>query len=425
MMASWISPLPPADRVAYSIAHTPHFAWAFRFLNAFPSASLALVGGSVRDAIVGSIPNVGHLLITNAPLVKTQAWIHASPAPAYFHITLSAKPLAHFLASRTFTANALAYDIGKGEFHDPYAGIDALRSGLLTTVSDPAVHFQRSPHEAFRALRLSAQLGVSPSPAVWRAAVTYAPHANRLTTDDAGFAEYRTPRKHLVREALLALRHGMYGWELFSRARATPFAFPHLDAAAAHDQAALYMNSVHDAEVRARYSEMPASHNLIAAALFNHHADRANHYAAHAERMQHDAVAHPQLSFSSPAVSQILQKTHALLTENPSLWPLSRTEKILLGEHGNEALSLAHIATLHDSTLRDQASHIARAALTRDHLVRDVRPQPLLRGRDLLPLGLSSGPHLRIYLNRIRDEQLKGDLQTREDALAFVHGLLK
>lgn len=425
MIAPWLSPLRPIDRVAYSVAHTPDFAWVFRFLREFPTASVALVGGSVRDAIVGHVPHAGHILITNTPPVQTQAWIHNTPAPAHLIITLSSRPLGAFLASRTFTPNALAYDIGRGTLHDPFDGIGALQQGLLTTVSDPGVHFRNSPHEAFRALRLSSQLGISPSPSVWRAVVTHAPRVNHLTTDEQGFATYRTPRKHLVREALLAFQHGMYGWELFSRARATPLSFPHLQKEDAHAQAENHLASAHDAHVRTRYGELSASDNLLAASLFNHHADRAQHYALHAHHMGHAGVEHPRLSFAHDAVTQMLTKAHALLTENPSLWSLSRTEKMLLGEHGNEALSLAHIATLHDSSLRDQAAHIARAAMTRDHLVRDVRPNPLLRGRDLLPLGLSSGPHLRTYLDRVRDEQLKGDLQTKEDALAFVLTLMK
>lgn len=425
MIAPWLSPMRPIDRVAYSVAHTPDFAWVFRFLRDFPRASVALVGSSVRDAIVGRVPHAGHILITNAPPIQTKAWIHNSPAPAHLTLTLSTRPLGAFLASRTFTANALAYDIGQGTLHDPFDGIGALQQGLLSTVSDPHTHFRASPHEAFRALRLSAQLGLSPDPRVWRAIVTHAPRVNHLTTDEQGFATYKTPRKHLVREALLALQHGMYGWELFHRARATPLSFPHLQQEDSRTQAALHLSSVHDADIRTRYSNVPSSDNLLAASLFNHHEDRAQHYTLHAHHMNHAEVAHPRLSFAHTGVARTLEKAHALLTENPALWSLSRTEKVLLGEHGDEALSLAHIATLHHTSLRDQAGHIARAAITRDRLVRDVRPMPLVRGRDLLPLGLSSGPHLRTYLSRIRDEQLKGDLQTKEDALAFVQSLMR
>jgi hypothetical protein len=425
MLAPWISPLPPVDRVGYHIAHTPEFAWVFRFLRAFPRTSAALVGSTVRDAIMGRLPHTGHLLITHLSPARAQAWLHTSPAPSFLQVTFSPRPISAFLASQVFTPDALAYDIGRGILHDPFDGMSSLQQGLLTTVPDPSAHFRQSPEDAFAALRLSAQLGLSPSPRVWKAAIQHLPRVNHLTTDEQGFATYRTPRHHLVREGLLALKHGLYGWELFSRARAVPFSFPHLRDSEDHEQASSHVAGIHDDQVRSRYGATPLSDTLTAAALFNHHHDRARHYDLHAHHMSHHHVSHPRLSFSRPTVTQTLAKAQALLTENPSLWPLSRTEKVLMGPQGAEAIALAHLATLHDRSLREQSTHIARAALTRDQLVRDVRPIPLLRGRDLLPLGLSSGPHLRSYLNRVRDEQLKGDLHTREDALHFVRTLVR
>lgn len=425
MLVPWISPVRPADRVGHLVAHTPDFAWAFRFLQEFPRASVAVVGSTVRDALVGRVPHRGHLLITGASPVRAQAWVHRVPAPFFLDVTLSSRSLGAFLSSRIFTPNALAYDLSQGLLHDPFDAIGSLQQGILTTVLDPDSLFRQHPGEAFRALRLSAQLGISPSPRVWRAAVAHLPRVNHLTTDEQGFAMYQTPRKHLVREALLALQHGAYGWDLFSRARAMSFSFPHLQSEGTHDLANLHFLSVHDRDIRSRYAFTPLSDELTLASLYNPHHDRANHYALQAHHMHHHHASHPRLSLSPSSVTQALAKTHTLLTENPSLWPLSRTEKILSGVQGTHALSLAHIATLHDSSLRDQIPHLARAALARDALVRDIRPAPLLRGRDLLPLGLSSGPHLRTYLNRVRDEQLKGDLQTKEDALAFVRFLVR
>lgn len=425
MLAPWISPVSPADRVGFLVAHTPDFAWAFRFLQAFPRSTVAIVGSTVRDALLGRVPDYGHLLITGASPVRAQAWIARVPPPPFFTITFSPRPLGAFLAERTFAPNAMAYDLSRGYFHDPFHAVHALQQGILTTISDPAHTFLQQPQKAFHALRLSAQLGISPSPRVWRATVTHLPRVNRLTTDERGFAAYQTPRSLLVREALLALQQGLYGWDLFSRARATPFSFPHLARPDAHELASLHLLSAHDPDIRSRYGATPLSDALTLASLYNPHPDRAHYYTLHAHHMHHAHVAHPRLSFTPSFIAQTLAKTHALLTENPSLWSLSRTEKMLSGAQGAHALCLAHIATLHDSSLHHQTHHLARAALTRDTLVRDIRPAPLVRGRDLLPLGLSSGPHLRTYLSRVRDEQLKGDLRTKEDALAFVRFLVR
>lgn len=423
MITPWISPVQPVDRVAYTIAHTPEFAWVFRFLQAFPSTSVALVGSSVRDAITGKVPHTGHILITNFPDIKTQTWIHNTPPPAYLRVTLSPQSLGAHLASRTFTPNALAYVINQGTLHDPFGALDALTEHILTTVSSPLSAFAQHPLKALQALRLSAQLHLTPSAPLWRAILAHAPRVHHITTNEQGRAVYTTPRADIVREALLALQHGQYGLDLFSRAQAVPLAFPHLTQPAAFARAAEHFSSIHDASLRSRYTQVSLSDTLMTAGLFNTEEGRQAH-AHHAASMHHAHVMHPRLNFSSAHVQESLKKSHILLNENPSLWSLSRAEKILLGAQSAEALSLAHIATLHDAALHEQAQHIARAASLRDRLVRDIRPKTLLRGRDLLPIGVSSGPHIRMYLDRIRDEQLKGDLLTKEDALAFVRTLL-
>ncbi len=424
MHVPWISPLRPEARVGHYVAHTPELAWAFSFLRAFPRASVSLVGSTVRDALLGKVPHSGHVHISHISPVRARAWMHATPAPSHLRVALHARPVSDFLSKQVFTADALAYDIGRGILSDPFQGISSLRQGLLTTLSNPDTHFASSPEDALAALRLSAQLRLSPSPLVWRAIVHRLPRVNHITTSEDGFATYLTPRQNLVREGLLALKHGEYGWNLLSRARAIPFSFPHLAQTEDYDRASSHFLSVHDTAVRTRYGNVPLSDNLLSATLYSYHPDRVRHHHFHSYHMAHNDVRHPRLAFSQQETSQILHKTHALLTENPSLWSLSRTEKMLLGPQGSEALSLAHLATLHDSSLRDQSAHIARAALTKDHLVRDILPAPLVRGRDLLPLGLSSGHHIRAYLNLIRDEQLKGGISTKEDALRYAQSLL-
>lgn len=46
-------------------------------------------------------------------------------------------------------------------------------------------------------------------------------------------------------------------------------------------------------------------------------------------------------------------------------------------------------------------------------------PQPLLNGNDLHELGVKPGPSFRLWLNAIRDEQLLGRLQTRQQAIEW------
>jgi len=49
-----------------------------------------------------------------------------------------------------------------------------------------------------------------------------------------------------------------------------------------------------------------------------------------------------------------------------------------------------------------------------------LRPEPLLRGRDLLGLGLRPGPHFAEILQAVEDLQLEGKLRTRDEAIGHV-----
>jgi poly(A) polymerase len=50
----------------------------------------------------------------------------------------------------------------------------------------------------------------------------------------------------------------------------------------------------------------------------------------------------------------------------------------------------------------------------------EIRPAPLLNGRDLIQLGYAPGPGFREILSAVEDAQLEGSLHSKEEALEFV-----
>jgi poly(A) polymerase len=56
--------------------------------------------------------------------------------------------------------------------------------------------------------------------------------------------------------------------------------------------------------------------------------------------------------------------------------------------------------------------------------VNQIRPAPLLTGKDLLAMGLTPGPSFRDILTAVEDAQLEGQLESKEDALEFTQQLL-
>jgi poly(A) polymerase len=162
---------------------------------------IALVGGPVRDAMLGRLHNDLDLTTSARPetterLLKGWAdatWdmgrafgtIGARKGDWLVEITTyrsdryaeaSRKPevaygdtLAGDLVRRDFTVNAMAVTLPDQRFEDPYGGIVDLAHGVLRTPGTPEDSFSDDPLRMMRAARFAAQLGFAVDPAVVRA----------------------------------------------------------------------------------------------------------------------------------------------------------------------------------------------------------------------------------------------------------------
>ena len=95
------------------------------------------------------------------------------------------------------------------------------------------------------------------------------------------------------------------------------------------------------------------------------------------------------------------------------------TLKRFLGEDGiDELLELTRIDAL-SSNGDLQYYRFCRQKLE-EFKEEEIHPAPLLRGRDLLALGFSPGPAFSEILKQVEEAQLGGELNSREQALAWV-----
>ncbi len=149
---------------------------------------LYLVGGSVRDAIMGR-PTHDIDLTTDAPTLAIKTLLETSGVDSLY--TLGEKfgtigaivgdttvevttfrsqedippeggPLAALftdLAHRDFTINAMARDLRTGELHDPHEGQLDIQHHLMRAVGDPHERFQEDPLRMLRAVRMGVELG--------------------------------------------------------------------------------------------------------------------------------------------------------------------------------------------------------------------------------------------------------------------------
>ena len=152
---------------------------------------LAVVGGPVRDALIGR-PTHDLDFTTNASpdeilaIIKPIATAHWDIGRAFgtigarvqgeqVEITtyradsydgVTRKPTVEFgdtidgdLVRRDFTVNAMALQVPAVKLVDPTGGVEDLITGVLRTPTDPTVSFGDDPLRMLRAARFSAQLG--------------------------------------------------------------------------------------------------------------------------------------------------------------------------------------------------------------------------------------------------------------------------
>ena len=179
---------------------------------------LYLVGGSVRDALMGRLsPDLD--FATDARPEQLQKllrpWVDALwdtgiefgtvgaqkgehrleittfRADRYDRVSRNPQvrfgdSLADDLVRRDFTVNAMAVRItaaGAGEFVDPLGGLAALRAGVLDTPARPSDSFGDDPLRMLRAARFVAQLGFTVAPRVLAAIEEMAPELGRITAE--------------------------------------------------------------------------------------------------------------------------------------------------------------------------------------------------------------------------------------------------
>ncbi|MBL8925850.1 MAG: CCA tRNA nucleotidyltransferase [Pseudonocardia sp.] len=183
---------------------------------------LYLVGGSVRDALLGRTPS-GHSERTDldfttdahppAVLAVLDGWAEAvwetgiafGTVGARRHDTtveittfradaydrVSRNPVVAFgetidddLVRRDFTVNAMAVELtGQRRFVDPHGGLAALAAGTLDTPATPEESFADDPLRMLRAARFVAQLGLTPAPRVVAAMSAMAGQLERITKE--------------------------------------------------------------------------------------------------------------------------------------------------------------------------------------------------------------------------------------------------
>ncbi len=437
-----------------------------------------LVGGAVRDLALGrplppdldlAVPGpdgggVAEELARRLgghpfPLDEGRgAWRVALPAGATLDVVpLRAPTLEEDLARRDFTVNAVAWQLGGGPLIDPLGGLPDLLRGELRACG-PGV-LEADPLRVLRAYRFSAGLGLRVGPEL----------AGRLARAAPGLAGVAPERVRAELFAILALPAGAGALRRMAEGGVLTALFPFVEAWRGFDQGDyhrhdLWEHALRTAEEAAKLAggeawlprpdrlrehlaeELEAGVSrralLVLAAYLHDLAKpecvvdegRRRRFTGHETRGGHllrGLLAGLRVGRRARGAAQRIVAAHLRLFQLARQTPPTERARLRylrdLRAETPEAVLLAvadERATGEGSPYREAVERTAAEVLALYWRKRDEKEiPPLLRGRDLVELGVPPGPEVGRLLREVAEAEARGEVATRNEALALVRRL--
>ena len=407
-----------------------------------------LVGGCVRDLLLGRTPKDFDVATDARPDRVSELFERSEQVGAHFGVVLvrentSQVEVATFRSDasysdgrrpdavrfetdprqdvmrRDFTINALLLDPDTNQVLDFIGGQEDLRRRVIRAIGDPEDRFQEDHLRLIRAVRFAARLGFEIEPGTMAA-------LRRLH----GLIEKVSPER--VRDELgriLTEGGARRGFELLDETGLLGDILPEVAAMKGvaqppefHPEGDVWTHTLLLLE-KLRHPTV----TLAAGALLHdvgkpptfRVADRIR-FDGHVEegiRLAHGILT--RLRFSSEQIAQIeaLIANHMRFKDAGQMRE-STMKRFLRMENFAEHLELHRLDCLSSNGKLDTYKRVrARLAELGEE---DLRPKPLLTGRDLIEQGYAPGPSFGKMLAAVEDAQLEARVQNRGEALALV-----
>jgi len=321
---------------------------------------------------------------------------------------------------RDFTINAMMYDPAEDRVIDLVNGRDDLGRRLVRAIGDPHERFAEDRLRMVRAVRLACGLDFTIDGPTLQAIRSHAGAVTQVAWERIGAEVTRTLMEGGARR----------GVELLDETGLLEVILPEIAAMKGCDQTPDYHPEgdvfVHTLTL---LQHLDGPTETLAYGCLLHDVAKPPCRQPAGERVTF--YGHPELGADmateilrrlkrSRAVAERvawLVRCHLHYTQAPKM-KLS-TLKRFLGQDGiHELLELCRIDAL--SSNGDLGYYEFCQQKLAELGEKEVSPEPLLRGRDLIRLGYAPGPSFSAILGAVEEAQLEGVLRTREQAVAWV-----
>ena len=326
---------------------------------------------------------------------------------------------------RDFTVNGLFYDPVRGELHDWVGGEADLRAKTIRTIGSPAERFAEDHLRLLRAVRFAAQLGFSIE-------------AETFAALKANAAKIRTISAERVREELVKLLRPPYaarGLDLLRQSGLLDQVLPETAATITCEQSPdFHPEGTVFNHIRLMLQHLPPDPDpCLPWAVVLHDVAKpvttsvdpetgSTHFYGH-EKIGAEMAAEilGRLRFPRKQIEAILEAVRCHMQFKDALQMRKSTlRRLLMRPTFPLELELHRLDCLGSHGRLDVYDFlVAQAKLLEQQP--QMRP-PLLKGDDLLALGMKPGPALGALLAEIREKQLQDELKTKAEARKWARG---
>jgi len=407
-----------------------------------------LVGGCVRDLLLNRAPKDFDVATSARPNELLRLFPRSGQVGAHFGVVLvrdgeaqvevatfrsdldytdGRRPASvHFETSpeqdalrRDFTINALLLDPDTGEVMDFTGGRADLTAGVIRAIGDPVRRFQEDHLRLLRAVRFAARLNFSIEPATFAAMQQLAPAIRGISAERV--------RDEISR--ILTEGGARRGFELLDSSGLLREILPEVAALQGVEQPPAFHPEgdvwTHTLIMLEGLRNPPIE---LALGVLLHDIGKPATFRI-AERIRFDGhvekgleIAHPllnRLRYPGAVIEQVeaLIANHMKFKDVPNMRE-SRLKRFLRMPKFDEHLELHRLDCLSSHGSLENYAFAVRKL--HEAPPEQLRPRPLITGRDLIAAGFTPGPKFSAALHEVEDAQLEGRASTREEAMSIA-----
>jgi poly(A) polymerase len=323
---------------------------------------------------------------------------------------------------RDFTINGMFYDPVAEEVIDFVVGRADIDAKTVRAIGDPAQRFAEDRLRMLRAVRFATVLDYKIDSQTWEALMANAPLITQISSERI--------RDELVRIFLSPNR--VRGWDLLDASGLMRAILPELDRMKGvlqpeqfHPEGDVFQHT----RLMLQFLPESVSLPLVFAVLFH---DVAKPVTATVDKTgrirfnEHDRIGAEmteaimrRLRFSGAEIEATVEmvRQHMVFKDVPKM-RVAKLKRFMSRPTFDDELELHRVDCESSHRMLDNYEFLLRK---REEFAKEpIIPSPLVRGDDLMALGLKPGPKFGEILEAVETRQLEGTLRTREEALEWI-----